>query len=260
MKIDEEALKATIKDDMESTHKRFLINTLRYCYNHEVEDLDSAEKQFDIARGEAKVASGSFSDVFEHIQWELKNKGRQFVLTAVLSNVFQFIGYERRHTMLTLIEISEVEEHVEERRPMEAIMRLCSYLDNLLEEENDGDSGSLYYRIQTAADEDFFTEQEEKLAQFIRDVRNDAGHNFWVETEMSYAIHDLAAIVSITLLDRILRKKGITSWPVQSQIGIGSALRVVESEFGFIWDSDEREWDDGPREKYEHIVEWEDPV
>ncbi|KZN23690.1 hypothetical protein A4G99_12505 [Haladaptatus sp. R4] len=248
-----------LREKIEGNQKEFFTHILRYCYEYDEEDLEDAEKQFDIARGEAMAVSGTFSEIKEHIQWELKTKGRKFVLTAILGQMYHLIGYENRHKVLTMVEISEVEEHTDNRRPLEAIIRFCSYLDNLLKEENNESDSKLYYRIQTASDEELFTEEQEKLAQFIRDVRNDASHNFWIETEMSYAIHDFAAISSITFLEKLLHQIGVTKWHVESRISIENALRVIEEEFEFDWDPDEREWCNGPREKYVHIVEWEDP-
>lgn len=257
MSIDEDALREQIRVGIESDNKKFLINALVYCYYHSEDDLQDAESQFDVGRGEATVASGSFSEMFEQMRYELRTKGHQFVLVWVVGNMFQYFGTDKRHKIITMVEICEVDRLVSDNQFMEANIHLCSFLENYLKERNDEQDSNLYYRIQTARDEGVFTKPQEKLAQFIRDVRNDAAHNFWLETEWSFVIHEFAGIVGVTLLNQILSDLGISSWPVTPELGMNNAFRVIEEEFGFEWDDDKREWSNTPREKYQRHYDWD---
>lgn len=257
MKVDEDQLKQQIRSSLEKSNKKFLIDALLYCYYCEEEDLEGAEKQFDVGRGEAAAASGSFDEMFEQLQYELRTRGRQFALVLILGNLFQYFGYGIRHKILTMVEMCEIDRLVQNHQYMEANLRLCSFLENILEEQNEEAQSHLYWKINTAGDEGVLTQEQEKIAQCIRDTRNDAAHNFWMETEWSYVIHEFAAIASLTLLDNFLNENlGVTSWPVEPQLDMSRALRVVEGEFGFEWDSDSEEWSNGPREKYEREYSW----
>jgi hypothetical protein len=69
-------------------------------------------------------------------------------------------------------------------------------------------------------------------------------------------IHEFGGIAGITLLDHVLRDLGITSWPVEPNLSWSNVFRVMESEFGFEWDKDEREWSDTPRKKYQRQYNW----
>ena len=256
MSIDEDALRERIKEGIETDNKRFLINALVYCYHHSEDDLQDAERQFDVDRGEAIVASGSFSEIFEQMRYELRTKGLEFALVWVVGNMFQYFGTDKRHQIITMVEICEVDRLVGNNQFIQANIHFCSYLDQYLKEQNDKQDSNLYYRIQTARDEGVFSEQQERLAQFIRDARNDAAHNFWLETEWSFVIHEFAGIAGITLLDDVLRDLGITSWPVEPNLSWSNVFRVMESEFGFEWDEDEREWSDTPRKRYQRQYDW----
>jgi hypothetical protein len=257
MDIDEDDLKRQLREGIKKNNKKFLIYMLLYCYHHSEDNLQDAEPQFEIARGEAMAASGSFAEMFEHLKYELRTKGHQFALVAVVGNMLQYFGYDKRHRILTMVEICEVDRLVAKNQFMEANIRLCSYLDNLLKERNQKQDGSLYWRIQTAQDEGFFSDEQERLAQFIRDVRNDAAHNFWLETEWSFVIHEFAGIAGITLLHDLLIDMGVSSWSVKPDLEIGNTFRVIEDEFGFEWDEDEREWSNNPRERYIREYTWD---
>ncbi|ELZ45638.1 hypothetical protein C464_11990 [Halorubrum coriense DSM 10284] len=256
MSIDEDELRERLQEGIETNNKRFLINALVYCYHHSEDDLQDAERQFDVGRGEVIVASGSFSEIFEQMRYELRTKGLEFALVWVVGNMFQYFGTDKRHQIITMVEICEMDRLVSNNQFIQANIHLCSYLGQYLKEQNDEQDSNLYYRIQTARDEEVFSEQQERLAQFLRDVRNDAAHNFWLETEWSFVIHEFAGIVAITLLDDVLRDLGITSWPVEPNLSWGNVFRVIEDEFGFEWDEDEREWSDIPREKYQREYSW----
>lgn len=255
MRVSEDELKKEIREGIEENNKQFLVKLLVYCYSYSEEDIQDAEAQFEVGRGEVTVASGS-SDILEHVQYDLRTKGRQFALIHVVGNMFQYFGTDIRPKIITMVEICELNRLLETNQFMGVNIHLCSFLENYLEDEANTEASSLYYQIRTARDEDVLTEEQEQLAQFIREVRNDAAHNFWLETEWSFVIHEFAAIAGITLLDDMLEEMGVSSMPVDPELSLNNAIRVIEAEFEFEWLQDDRGWSNSPRERYQREYDW----
>jgi hypothetical protein len=86
--------------------------------------------------------------------------------------------------------------------------------------------------IRTAYEVGELSDEELRLAQFIRHCRNDVSHNFAYFTEWSYVVHDHAAVCAKTLLGSISDSWYDVDLSIGKQLSVENCLRMIEEEFG----------------------------
>ncbi|TKX42299.1 hypothetical protein EXE41_17480 [Halorubrum sp. SD690R] len=235
-------LRNQIREQVYEQNRQLGLKLLAYIYSIDPDDID-VDPDYAVPRGEAVMAEGS-EEALETIKWQLKNLGRTGTLYSLIGNLKTLFPDDEEHKLLLFVELSECQHFLEQDEPFAALIRGATFLEKALGERLSS-SSDLAYLIQEASDEDIISTEEEKLAQFVRECRNDAGHNFWLETEFSYVVHEHAVLTLICLLNSLLERWYLTSWNlVTPQISSSRCLRIVRGEFGLRWGESDglRQW------------------
>lgn len=241
----EEALREEFREELYEKHRQFGLKMLAYIYNADPESIE-VNHDYSIPRGET-VMTESEEEAIERIKYILKTQGRTGVLYPLIGNLRAFYPDEEENKLLFYVELSEANRLLEIREPFAALLRGCSFFEKILSERL-GSTSSLAELIEEAADAGEMTEEEERLAQFVRECRNDAGHNFWLETEYSYVVHEHGVISLLALLESMLASWFSTRWgTVPPRLTPERCLRIIEQEFSFEWNPSGglRSWDTG---------------
>jgi hypothetical protein len=241
--FNEEEVHEQVEEAMWQDHQEFALKLLAYVFSVDPAEVE-VDSEFSISRGE-RVTTQTKQEAVERIKYVLKTQGRTGALYALVGNLKALFPEEEEHKLLLFVEVSEADHFLELDEPLVALLRGCSFLEKVLGERVES-SSDLAPLIQEAYENDVISEEEEQLAQFVRKCRNDAGHNFWLETEYSYVIHEHGAIALITLLDSLLRSWYRVRWNlVTPRLSVERCLRVVKEEFWFEWSEGEvRDWTD----------------
>jgi hypothetical protein len=250
--IHEDDIREQVQEEMYDRHRQFGLRLLAYIYLAEPEEIE-IDSSYTIDRGE-QVITQTKEEAVKRIKYLLKTQGRTGVLYSLIGNLKAIYPDDEEHKILLFVEMSECQHLLETNEPFAALVRGATFLEKTLSERLSSSSG-LAYLIQEAADADVISNEQEMLAQFVRECRNDAGHNFWLDTEYSYVIHEHAVHSQITLLDSLLQRWYQTRWnPVTPRLNSERCLRIVRDEFGFEWGSSDglRQWDtDSMTERYD---------
>lgn len=231
--LDEDELREQIEQEVYEDHRQFGLKLLAYIYAVDPDNLD-IEPGYHISRGE-EVVTQSKKEAVERIKYLLKTQGRTGTLYSLVGNLKQLHDDDDEHKLLLFVELSECQHFLETDEPFAALMRGATFLEKTLGERLSS-SSSLAFLIQEAKDNDVISTEQEQLAQFVRECRNDAGHNFWLETEYSYVVHEQAVHTLICLLDSLLKRWYQTRWNlVTPRLSPERCLRIVRGEFGLQW-------------------------
>lgn len=237
----------------ETQHRQrlMLIGLLQWIYKTDIAELE-IEDDYDIPLGEKATAWG-IEESKNYLGYQMKKKGRRMPVANVITWLCQLSPESKHHMIFLFAELCEADKQLKENQPLPILSRSCSFLEHTISERIDTDD-DLDDLIRTAAEEDVLDQDEERLAQFIRACRNDVGHNFWLETEWGYLVHDHAAICVVTLLNSLLHSWYGPQWYVKDRLSTERCLRIIEGEFGLEWDNDEKYWDyDTMRPRYERL-------
>lgn len=240
--FDEDAVREELEEQLLENHRQYGLKLLAYVYTVDPDEI-AVDSEFSIPRGES-VMTESRREVFERIKYILKTQGRYGVLYSLVGNLKSLFDDDEEHMILLFVELCEADTFLELDEPMVALLRGCSFLQKVLSERVGSDS-NLASLIEEAYRDGVLSEREEQLAQFVRKCRNDAGHNFWLETEFSYVIHEHGAIALIALLTSALESWYGVRWDaVSCRLSVERCLRIVRQEFEFEWEvSPNRDWD-----------------
>lgn len=117
---------------------------------------------------------------------------------------------------MVLIEWHELKLLWQRREVHTCVIRACSFLQsyfsNTLDVSDETDFGPL---IDSAASRDAISQDERKLYHFVREVRNECGHNAWLDLDYPQELLNFACMASIFLIqelsERVLADLGGTS-------------------------------------------------
>ncbi|GAA0470775.1 hypothetical protein MUK72_07340 [Halococcus dombrowskii] len=228
-----------ISPEVQARQRKTLIALLHWIYTADIDELDISN-EYDIYLGEKATAWG-FEESKKYLGYDMKKKGRRMPVANVATSLCQ-LSPESKHDMIFLfVELSEADKYLKEHQPLPSLSRSCSFLEHTLSDRMDADD-NLDSLIRTAGENDVFAKDEEKIAQFIRACRNDVSHNFWLETEWGYLVHDHAAICVVTLLNSLLNSWYGKKWYVKNRLSTDRCLRIIENEFGFEWNNNKKYW------------------
>lgn len=154
--------------------------------------------------------------------------------------------------ILLLIESLEYNELWSSGQYRTGIMRAASFYESfLIDECNLGPNNRLYDAIKSAADEDFLSEKEERVLQFLREIRNDCGHNAWLKNEYHQEVVMMACFAALTvtnsirggIVDNQLAEIGESPMERDSSSNLTPIVQNVESRYNWEWDEDQRRYD-----------------
>lgn len=133
-----------------------------------------------------------------------------------------------------------------------SIMRAASFYQSFLTENCDFESNiGLHNAIKLAADENFLSEEEERVLQFIREVRNDCGHNAWLKNEYHEEIVMMACFAALAVTNSIRQEitnvelAEIGELPIyeSSSTNLAAIIGNIEERYNWRWDENERRYD-----------------
>lgn len=233
-------------------HQRMmLVALLHWIYTTDIDELEISD-DYHLPLNESTTVWG-FEEAKKHYGYEIQKKGRRMPIANVATWWCQLNPESKHDEVFLFIELSEADESLKTHQPLQVLSRSCSFLQHTLSDRTDSD-GNLNGLIRSASEDDVFTNTEERLAQFIRACRNDVSHNFWLETEWGFTLHDHAAICVVTLLKSLLDSWYDQDWYVENRLSAKRCLRVIEGEFGLEWDDENRHWDyDTLNPRYERL-------
>lgn len=181
---------------------------------------------------------------------ELKERGRRNPVALISSTLVAVLDEVDENLTFFIIELYEINLLLSQNHVMSVLTRTGSFLQHALEDrlEVDGDLSPL---IADAYEDGELSDEEVRLAQFIRQCRNDVSHNFAYFTEWSYVVHDHAAVCAKALLSSLSGSWFGVEFTVGNQLSVENCLRVIEEEFGFEWLDDPATYDDDSiRDRY----------
>ena len=243
--IDENELREKLRDNLVEKHQQIALKLLAYTFSADLDDIE-VDSDYSIPRGET-VMTETKKEVVERFKYVLKTQGRTGALYAIIGNLKQLYPEEEHHKLLLFVELSATKRLLEQREPFSALMRGATFLEKILGKRVSSES-NLGYLIQEAADDNVLSDEQEMLAQFVRECRNDAGHNFWLDTEYNYIIHEHAVRTQFTLFDSLLTNWYQTRWnPATPSMAPEHCLKVICDHYKFEWGSKDglRQWKSG---------------
>ncbi|QAU11653.1 hypothetical protein EKH57_02105 [Halorubrum sp. BOL3-1] len=254
--LNEDRLQNQIEQEVYEQNRQLGLRLLAYIYSVDPDDID-VDPDYAVPRGETVMTEGS-DEAVETIKWQLNNLGRTGTLYSLIGNLKVLYPDDEEQKLLLFVELSECQHFLERDEPFAALIRGATFLEKTLSERLSS-SSDLAYLIQEARDEGVISTKEEALAQFVRECRNDAGHNFWLETEFSYVVHEHAVLTLICLLDSLLERWYRTRWNLAiPELSPERCLRIIRGEFGFTWGASDglQQWITDPmNERYDRRIE-----
>jgi len=88
------------------------------------------------------------------------------------------------------------------------VIRACSFFeDYFIDTTGISEQSSFSSAINAAASRDIITEDEKRLFHFVREVRNDCGHNAWLQIEYPMEVVVFACTTSNFLVGELMERK-----------------------------------------------------
>lgn len=226
-----------------------LIKLLYWVYTGDIEEIEISD-EYKLARDEPVIADG-FGEAKKYHGHKIQREGKRAPLVNIVTSLCELSAESKHHMLFLFVELSVADEYLNNRQPLSSLSRSCSFLQHTLSERMES-TDDLDDLIRTGSENEVLSSSEEKLAQYIRACRNDVSHNFWLETEWSYVVHNHAALCVITLLNSLLESWYGQQWYVKNRLSAKRCLRVVKDEFSLEWNASKRYWRyDSIDEKYE---------
>jgi hypothetical protein len=137
---------------------------------------------------------------------------------------------------MLLIEMYELHRLWRSREEHTCIMRACSFFQSYLYKQVDvSPETGLAGIIDSAASNDVITTDEQKLYHFVREVRNECGHNAWLDLDYPREHLVFACTTSNFLLQELADRK-LTEMGAESMDGEAEAAHFVrKAEEDFQW-------------------------
>jgi hypothetical protein len=162
---------------------------------------------------------------------ELRERGRRNPVALISSSLIAVLKKEDENLTFFLIELYEIDLLLSQDHVTSVLTRAGSFLEHALNDRL-GTDKKLSPVIRTAYEVGELSDEELRLAQFIRHCRNDVSHNFAYFTEWSYVVHDHAAVCAKTLLGSISDSWYDVDLSIGKQLSVENCLRMIEEEFG----------------------------
>jgi hypothetical protein len=141
---------------------------------------------------------------------------------------------------LVLIEMYEIMELRDTKQFHTGVIRACSFFESFFAETLDVSSNAtLGSLIDAAAAREVISQDERKLYHFVREVRNECGHNTWLDLDHSvellsfsdmvavHLIQELADYIFTALEDQIAEKIGNR----ESNYDADDVVEMIEAKF-----------------------------
>lgn len=219
--------------DLRHRQRSRCLELLNWVYIVDIDSLD-VNDSYEVPREETRLPV-TLEEQKNYLGYQLQNRGRRNPVSNLTTILLRLSSESKHHMVFLFVELSEIDLCLRQDQVLTVLSRTCSFLQHVLNERLDTDERlSPILREAYLADE--ITEDELRLSQFIRLCRNDVSHNFWYDTEWSYAVHQHAALCAVTLLLSLLDSWYGVDWYVEERLSISKCIRVVEGEFRFEWD------------------------
>ncbi|QCS43619.1 hypothetical protein [Natrinema versiforme] len=224
------------------------VGKLRWVYETDPKELDIPD-DYRLNRGEHLTVFDE-EEQKKRLGAEVKERGRRNPAALISSALVAVLDKADENLAFFIIELYEIDLLLSQNHVTSVLTRTGSFLQHALEDRLGVDDG-LSPLITDAYEGGELSDEEVRLAQFIRQCRNDVSHNFAYFTEWSYAVHDHASICAKTLLVSLSDSWYGVEFTVGEQLSVENCLRVIEVEFGFEWlDSPATYDDDSIQDKY----------
>lgn len=208
------------------------VGKLRWVYETDPEELDIPD-DYRLNRGEHLTVFDE-EEQKKRLGAELKERGRRNPVALISSALIAVLDEADENLTFFIVELYEIDLLLSQNHVTSALTRTGSFLQHTLEDRL-GVDDDLSPLITDAYENGELSDEEVRLAQFIRQCRNDVSHNFAYFTEWSYVIHDHAAVCAKTLLSSLLDSWYGVEFTVGDQLSVENCLQVIEGEFGFEW-------------------------
>lgn len=212
------------------------VGKLRWVYETDPDELDIPD-DYRLNRGEHLTVFDE-EEQKKRLGAELEERGRRNPVALISSALIAVLDGADENLTFFIIELYEIDLLLSQNHVTSVLTRTGSFLQHALEDRL-GVDDDLSPLITEAYEDGELSDKEVRLAQFIRQCRNDVSHNFAYFTEWSYAVHDHASVCAKTLLSSLSDSWYGVEFTVGDQLSVENCLRVIEEEFGF-------EWLDGP--------------
>lgn len=224
------------------------VNKLRWVYQTDPEELDVPE-DYRLDRGNHLIVYDE-EEQKKRLGAELQDRGRRNPVALISSSLIGVLDEDDENLTFFIIEIYEIELLLSQNHVTSVLTRTGSFLEHALNDRL-GTDKELSPVIRAAYEDGKLSNEEVRIAQFIRHCRNDVSHNFAYFTEWSYVVHDHAAVCSKTLLSSISESWYGVDFRVDDHLSVENCLRVIEGEFRFEWLDDKVTYEkDSIRDSY----------
>jgi len=228
-----------------SAYEWFLIhgyvNKLRWVYETDPEELD-VPNNYRLDRGE-RLTVYDEEEQKKRLGAELQERGRRNPVALISSTLIAVLDEADENLTFFIIELYEIDLLLSQNHVTSVLTRTGSFLQHALEDRL-GVDDDLSPLITDGYEDGILSDEEVRLAQFIRQCRNDVSHNFAYFPEWSYVVHDHAAVCAKTLLSSLSDSWYGVEFTVGDQLSIENCIRVIEEEFGFTWLDSPATYDD----------------
>lgn len=224
------------------------VNKLRWVYETDPEEIDVTDS-YRVNRGN-RLRVYDDAEQKKYLGAELQSRGRRNPVSLISTALIQHLHENDENLTFFIIELYETNLLLSQNHVTPILTRAGSFLEHALNDRL-GTNMKLSPVIRAAYNKGELTDEEVRLAQFIRLCRNDVSHNFAYFTEWGFMVHDHASVCVKPLLSSISYSWYGVDFRVGDQLSIENCLRVVEEEFGFEWLNDKVTYDDDSiRDRY----------
>lgn len=231
------------------------VDKLRWVYETDPAELD-VPNDYRLDRGDRLIVYDE-EEQKNRLGAELQERGRRNPVALISSSLIAVLKKEDENLTFFIIELYEIDLLLSQDHVTSVLTRVGSFLEHALNDRLRTDK-KLSPVIRTAYEDGELSDEEVRLAQFIRHCRNDVSHNFAYFTEWSYVVHHHAAVCAKTLLSSISYSWYGVDLSIGKQLSVENCLRVIEEEFEFEWLDDKVTYEkDSIRDKYVTERGWE---
>ena len=208
------------------------VNKLRWVYETDPEELD-VPNNYRLDRGE-RLTVYDEEEQKKRLGAELQERGRRNPVALISSALIAVLDDADENLTLFIIELYEINLLLSQNHITSVLTRTGSFLQHALEDRL-GVDDDLSPLITDGYEDGELSDEEVRLARFIRQCRNDVSHNFAYFPEWSFVVHNHSSVCAKTLLSSLSNSWYGVEFTVGEQLSIENCIRVIEEEFGFKW-------------------------
>ena len=233
-----------------------LLRAICSIYLEEVTKEDREQvREIDLAEpGEIETEK-----VVSLIKVAAEDYSRTQAIKFAYNNLQRFERTFNDDVIILIIESFEYRELWQSGQPRTCIMRAASFFESyLIEKCALSPNTNLYHAINHAADAGLISSNEQRLLQFIREVRNDCGHNAWLKQDYHYEILSNTALAAVKVV-RSIRMNRVDEYiegildnenrPTEQNLS--EIVEALENRYRWEWDDE--------NQRYEPIEDWVPP-